>query len=73
MGSYDMVFFTCPRCETRTEAQSKSAKCEFEEYEATDAPMNIVGGLPGRVKCENCGLLLWRKPKYRRRINLLGM
>lgn len=56
MGCYDSVWFKCPGCGARVEAQSKAGECNMEDIEHTAVPVQIAADLNGQeVCCPNCG------------------
>lgn len=42
MGCYDIIWFRCPKCGEKIEAQSKSGDCNFDEYNIEDVPSDVA-------------------------------
>ena len=42
MGLYDSIYFSCPRCGDRIEAQSKSGDCNLSSYEYDSVPRDVA-------------------------------
>jgi hypothetical protein len=47
MGMFDRVWLDCPKCFAKVEAQSKGGDCTLADYDAIDAPSNVLWDLFG--------------------------
>ncbi len=57
MGCYDSVFFKCPKCGDRLEAQSKASDCRLRDIDCDKVPIEIADDLNGEpIYCEPCGM-----------------
>lgn len=69
MGMFDTVKLRCPYCGETTEEQTKSGPCMLKTYTLNNAPISVMGGILGEVKCEHCEEIFKVetevKPKYR--------
>lgn len=55
MGMFDTVHFTCPNCKEKITEQTKSGKCNLEDYHQSYVPIEAASGLLGlTVRCNNC-------------------
>lgn len=57
MGMFDSVYFDCPYCNHKTEAQSKSGPCTLETYSSAAVPLTVALDLlsgRGYLECSNC-------------------
>ena len=42
MGMFDSIYFNCPKCGNRIEAQSKSGECLLNNYDYTCVPADVA-------------------------------
>lgn len=56
MGMYDTVWFICPRCGECLDIQSKSGRCDLQDYEAYNGvPSYIAVDIEGElIYCPKC-------------------
>lgn len=55
MGMYDIVSFTCPRCDSKIEEQTKAGDCILADIDADEVPIVIAKSIEGNlVRCEKC-------------------
>ena len=74
MGMYDTVNFSCPKCETDIEVQSKAGDCNLEDFSFREVPPEIAKDIDGEeVRCKKCDSLwavIRRDPKQTVRMGL---
>jgi hypothetical protein len=58
MGMYDTVIVPCPKCQTKTEFQTKSGECTLAEYTLEDVPEDVLGDINRHAPatCRECGV-----------------
>ena len=55
MGMFDRIWFECPKCGSRMEAQSKAGECLLIDYPAIAVPEEIAKDIAGNwVHCIQC-------------------
>ena len=54
MGCFDHVYFDCPNCGDKIEAQSKGGDCLFNTYSPDAVPVNVASQLDIYNRCK-CG------------------
>jgi hypothetical protein len=54
MGCYDSVWFKCPNCGEKLEAQSKGGNCDMEDYTPNKVPISVALDLILWDRCK-CG------------------
>jgi hypothetical protein len=76
MGMYDVVVFTCPRCESDIEVQSKAGDCAMAHIDQGEVPIDIARSIEGEtVECEsrNCGTVWTVVVKSNPRVVAMGL
>lgn len=54
MGMFDSLIFKCKKCGHKIDAQSKSGRCNLEEYTLRDLPIEAAIGMDF-FRCYKCG------------------
>lgn len=55
MGLYNSIYFACPRCDARLEAQSKAGDTECSTFESNEVPVVIAKDIENEtLHCEAC-------------------
>lgn len=55
MGMYDTIHFSCPRCDTHLETQSKRGECKLFDIPASAVPPEIAADIEREViHCPKC-------------------
>lgn len=54
MGMFDTVHMTCPHCNKNTSEQTKSGRCELEDYQLNQDPVTTIAISGYIICCEKC-------------------
>jgi len=55
MGSFDTIWYDCPRCGKCIEHQSRVGDCTLTDYSADSVPLKIADAIKGElIYCTNC-------------------
>ena len=63
MGMFDSVWFACPNCGERMEAQSKGGECLCNDYSPNQVPYDVATDAHIHRPCK-CGKAYRIKPFY---------
>lgn len=70
---YDVVYFTCPKCNYRMSKQSRAGDRDLSWYNEEHIPLKIAGDIiDKKIQCENCKTVfkIAKKTNYIKKIPL---